>query len=92
MSSKQQAGDIIAFKVNCDGYPSTWRALKGMTWEDFVDSSYSNEQFSIDSNANVCFNDGNSSWDLYHNFDGEDFTNNVKANEVINEGDNYYAG
>jgi hypothetical protein len=94
MSSKQQAGDIIAFKVNCDGYPSTWRALKGMTWEDFVDSSYSNEQFSIDSNNNVCFNDGKSSWDLYHDFDEENetFTNNVKAYEAINEGDNYYAG
>lgn len=93
MSSKQQAGDIIAFKVNCDGYPSTWRAEKGMRWSDFVNSSYSNEQFSIDSANNVCFNDGNP-WDLYHDFDEENetFTNNVKAYEAINEGDNYYAG
>lgn len=99
MMEKKAGGNEITFYIDDQVYVTPMTALSNMTWEEFVNSEYANQNSML---TNFRLDDYGSynGIRLYHEEAMQDMTlyydtyyyhNNVKNNDIIEEGKTYYA-
>jgi hypothetical protein len=90
-------GDEITFYIDDGGYTTPMKALPGMTWEEFVNSKYVNQNsmftnfrlFNMGSYRGIAFYHEEAMQDL--TLYNDNFYDNVTHYEVIEDGKTYQA-